>query len=67
MSTLETKTRVFIYEGNEYADPGAAYSNEQVRDLLARTFGALAGGEIDVDEQDDRTVVTLRPRPQRKG
>lgn len=65
---VETKKpRVFIFEGDEYADPGAQYSNEDVRDLLARTFGALAGGIIKEDEQEERIVVNLKPRPEHKA
>lgn len=67
MEQVAEKPRVFVYEGREYADPGAQFTNEQVLAMLARTFGALAGGEIAVNEQDERTVVTFSPRPQRKG
>lgn len=67
MEQVAIKPRVFVYEGREYADPGVQFSNETVRDMLARTFGALAGGEIDVKEQEKQTVVTFTPRPQRKG
>lgn len=67
MNNVKEKSRVFVYERREYADPGVQFSNEAVRDMLARTFGALAGGEIAVNEQDERTVVTFSPRPQRKG
>ena len=41
-----SKPRVFIYNGQEYEDPNPVLSKEQVRDLLARTFGALVNGEI---------------------
>jgi PRTRC genetic system protein C len=60
-------SRVFVYNGVEYDDPNPALSNEAVRDMLARTFGALVGGEIEEKEQGGRTVVEFRPRPQRKG
>lgn len=61
------KPRVFVYEGHEYEDPGQHLSNEDVRDILARTFGALAGGIIETTEQDSRIVVHLKPRPERKA
>lgn len=60
-------TRVFVYEGQQYADPNPDLSNEQVRDMLARTFGALAGGQIDVKKEGGRETITFSPRPQRKG
>jgi len=60
-------TRVFVYEGQQYADPNPQLSNEQVRDMLARTFGALAGGQIDVKKDGEQEVITFSPRPQRKG
>lgn len=61
------KPRVFVYEGHEYEDPGQHLSNEDVRDILARTFGALAGGIVETDEQEDRIVVHLKPRPEHKA
>lgn len=61
------KPRVFVYEGHEYEDPGKHLSNEDVRDILARTFGALAGGIVETDEQESRIVVHLKPRPERKA
>jgi len=61
------KPRVFVYEGHEYEDPGQHLSNEDVRDILARTFGALAGGIVETTEQDSRIVVHLKPRPERKA
>lgn len=61
------KPRVFVYEGHEYEDPGKHLSNEDVRDILARTFGALAGGIIETAEQESRIVVHLKPRPERKA
>ncbi len=63
----DSKPRVFVYEGHEYEDPGQHLSNEDVRDILARTFGALAGGIIETDEQESRIVVHLKPRPERKA
>lgn len=62
-----TKPRVFVYNGTQYQDPNPALSAEQVRDMLARTFGAIAGGEISTREETERTVIEFRPRPQRKG
>lgn len=61
------KPRVFVYEGHEYEDPGQHLSNEDVLGILARTFGALAGGIVDTDEQEDRIVVHLKPRPEHKA
>lgn len=61
------KPRVFVYEGHEYEDPGQHFSNEDVRDILARTFGALAGGIVETEEQEHRVVVHLKPRPERKA
>lgn len=65
--TVAEKPRVFVYEGHEYEDPGQHLSNEDVRDILAHTFGALAGGIVETDEQDDRIVVHLKPRPEHKA
>jgi PRTRC genetic system protein C len=62
-----TKPRVFLYNGTYYEDPNPAISAEQVRDMLARTFGAIAGGEVLTRDETERTVVEFRPRPQRKG
>jgi PRTRC genetic system protein C len=62
-----SKPRVFIYNGQEYEDPNPVLSKEQVRDLLARTFGALVNGEISEQDEGARTVIELKPRPQRKG
>jgi len=64
---MSTKPRVFLYNGTEYQDPNPALSAEQVRDMLARTFGAIAGGEISTRDETERTVIEFRPRPQRKG
>lgn len=64
---MSTNQRVFLYNGQEYEDPNPALSNEQVRDLLARTFGALVNGEIEERDETNRTIVELKPRPQRKG
>lgn len=61
------KPRVFVYENHEYEDPGAHLSNEDVRDILSHTFGALAGGLIEPEEQEDRIVVHLKPRPEHKA
>lgn len=65
--TVLEKPRVFVYEGHEYEDPGQHLTNEDVRDILARTFGALAGGIVETDEQEARVVVHLKPRPEHKG
>ncbi len=62
-----TKPRVFIYENNEYADPDSNLSNEQVRNLLARTFPALTNGNINVKEEGERILITFSNRPQHKG
>lgn len=67
MSEGTTKKRVFVYEGRQFEDPGDEYTDEQVRDMLARTFGPLNGGNIDREEKDDAVYVTLTPRPQHKG
>lgn len=65
--TVAEKPRVFVYEGHEYEDPGQHLSNEDVLGILARTFGALAGGIVETDEQDERIVVHLKPRPEHKA
>jgi len=60
-------TRVFVYNEIEYDDPNPALGNEQVRDLLARTFPMLSGGEIETREDGERTVIEFKPRAKRKG
>ena len=64
---MAEKTRVFVYMGQEYPDPGASFSEDQVLAIMSHTYGNLAGGSVKREEGDERIVVTLEPRPKRLG
>ncbi|MBN1936261.1 MAG: hypothetical protein JW934_16455 [Anaerolineae bacterium] len=64
----EQKERVFKYNDQEWADPGAGYSNEDVRKQLATFFPELAQAGIQTgDLPDGRQQVEFVKRSGTKG
>ena len=62
-----SKRRVFRYKDQEFTDPGAEFSNEQVLQVVAASIPELAGGDIKTEDEGDVTVVTFEPKPKRLG
>jgi hypothetical protein len=62
-TVASNEERVFEYDGKEFRDPGSQYSNKDVLDMLAQTFGALRGGKVEVDGNR----VILKPAPKHLG
>lgn len=64
----EQKTRVFKYGDQTYDDPGAEYSNEEVKRQLTTLFPELARAEIKTrDLEDGRVEVEFVKRAGIKG
>lgn len=64
----EQKQRVFKYGDQVYDDPGAEYSNEEVRKQLTSLFPELARAEIKTRDLDDgREEVSFVKRAGIKG
>lgn len=63
----QSKTRVFVYGDQRWDDPGAEYSDEEVRQQLTTFFPELARAEIKRTEAGDRVEVEFVKRAGTKG
>lgn len=62
------KTRVFVYGDQRWDDPGAEYSDEEVRQQLTTFFPELARAEIKRSQASDgRIEVEFVKRAGTKG
>lgn len=62
-----TKKRVFVYDGHSFEDPGAEFSNEEMRNSLASTYPALRDAEIQTTEKGDLIEVQFIKKAVTKG
>lgn len=60
-------TRIFIYEGKEYPDPGPELSVDEVRRGWTEFFPELANAEVKETKRGDDTVFTFARRVGTKG
>jgi PRTRC genetic system protein C len=66
-SQEQYQKRVFQCEGHTFADPGAAFSSEQVRQHLLQYFPSLAYATTEENVKDGVLTVTFRKQVTHKG
>ncbi len=57
--TKTNKIRKIKYDGREFPDPGAEFSNEDILSNLKSVFPELANARISVTDQSDGTHEVL--------
>ena len=60
-------TRVFVYDGRSFPDPGPALSVDEVRQQLAEYFPELANAETREEQRGEDTQFTFTRRIGTKG
>ncbi len=58
----ENLPRVFVYNGNEFADPLPGESPDTIMKMLAGNFPELANGECTEEVKDDKRVIRFRKK-----
>jgi PRTRC genetic system protein C len=60
-------TRLFLYDGREFPDPGQQFTPEEVREQLAQFFPDLINADVTSEVGDDVQRISFKKRIGTKG
>ena len=59
--------RVFVYDGREFQDPDPTLTVDQIKTILADSFGEVANAEVNETARGEDTVYEFVRRVGTKG